>query len=309
MTKAQVMAGVFISYSHKQSKWVRQVLVPCLKAAGVEINIDYERLEAAESLNDQIIRLQQESHKQILVLSEEYYVSEVCMAEMIRAVNGDPGFRSGCIIPVKIDGSPLPQIISEPNPIVVNFFNRDHDEQWDLLFKCLGRNLGSPVTSWLNNRDTIANNLYNKRSVGIIVPEFEPRPNWHFLIEHMRNDYVPELHEIDLEMGSTVTRTGLIDCILQVIGCPKSRLTRNNDLRLLHEGVSEFEGTAWLALTHFHMVRYRPCYDANFFGALRHLVLRTNKIVLLVQSSISFSSVLPDEYRRIGFGITTIEMK
>ena len=48
------MAKVFISYSHKQGKWVWDKLVPCLKGGGAEVLIDRERFEAGKAVKGQM---------------------------------------------------------------------------------------------------------------------------------------------------------------------------------------------------------------------------------------------------------------
>ena len=37
---------IFVSYSHRQGEWVRDALVPVLRASGSEILIDWERFKA-----------------------------------------------------------------------------------------------------------------------------------------------------------------------------------------------------------------------------------------------------------------------
>jgi hypothetical protein len=84
--QTKVMDKVFISYRHHQGKWVWDRLVPCLKAAGVEILIDTEEFKAGRTVVGQMDDVQDQADKHLLVLSPDYLESDYCAHEMRRAI-------------------------------------------------------------------------------------------------------------------------------------------------------------------------------------------------------------------------------
>ncbi len=94
---------IFISYSHHQAPWVRDRLVPCLKAGGAEVLIDRERFEAGKALIGQMDAAQDAADASVLVLSPEYLKSKACRHEMKRAVA-----RGGCQDSCRLNGVFVP---------------------------------------------------------------------------------------------------------------------------------------------------------------------------------------------------------
>ncbi len=91
---------VFISYSHHQGKWVWDRLVPCLKAGGAQVVIDQERFKAGRGIVAQMDEHQDDADLSVLVLSPEYLESDYCVHEMKRALQRDPRFENGRVIPI-----------------------------------------------------------------------------------------------------------------------------------------------------------------------------------------------------------------
>ena len=136
---------VFVSYSHKQGTWVREQLVPVLRAGGVEVLIDRDRFQAGMGIVGQMDATQDEADKQILVLSPDYLASNMCKHEMRRAVLLDPNFKKEIVIPLMRVKCTLPASLKKPNPLYVNLRNDKKSDQWDLLLKSFKTDLGCHV--------------------------------------------------------------------------------------------------------------------------------------------------------------------
>ena len=143
------MAGVFVSYCHAQGEWVWDRLVPVLKAGGAEVLIDRERFEAGKAIFGQMDAVQDQAERQLLVLSPEYLASKPCTHEMKRAIDLDPDFNQGIVIPGLRADCKLPNNIKRPNPLYVDLRDDRQDEPWDKLLAACGADLGSPPrTGW-----------------------------------------------------------------------------------------------------------------------------------------------------------------
>ena len=84
----------FISYNHEQRDWVRNSLLPILKASETDYYIDLERMEGGKPITSQTDRWQDDADIQVLLFSREYLESDYCIHEMERALGYDPGFTS-----------------------------------------------------------------------------------------------------------------------------------------------------------------------------------------------------------------------
>jgi hypothetical protein len=89
---------VFISYSHRQAQWVRDRLLPVLRAGGAEPLVDNERMVGREPVVGQMDALQDQSEFTVAVITADYQASSYCMHEYGRA---DKPFE------ILLDGSPL----------------------------------------------------------------------------------------------------------------------------------------------------------------------------------------------------------
>jgi hypothetical protein len=67
---------VFVSYSHRNSDWVRGWLVPQLKAAGLKVCVDHESFEPGAPSLTEMERAVLQSRKTVMVLTPEYLQSE-----------------------------------------------------------------------------------------------------------------------------------------------------------------------------------------------------------------------------------------
>lgn len=62
-------------------------------------------------------------------------------------------------------------------------------------------------------------------------------------------------------------------------------------------------------MTHFDLTVHRADYDVNLFSALRHLVMESRKLVLLIQSRQPFASLLPRGHPLSEIDVRTVEIK
>ena len=88
---------VFVSYSHRQGEWVRDALVPVLRASGAEVLVDWERFRAGFAVVGQMDSTQDRADRHVLVLSSDYLASDDRRHEMERAIGSiptSPGARS-----------------------------------------------------------------------------------------------------------------------------------------------------------------------------------------------------------------------
>ncbi|MGH9841255.1 MAG: toll/interleukin-1 receptor domain-containing protein, partial [Blastocatellia bacterium] len=75
---------VFISYCHKQSDWVTNQLVPCLRAGGAEVLIDIERFRAGRAVIGQMDSLQDQADVTALISSSRVAPSRNLCRSAIR---------------------------------------------------------------------------------------------------------------------------------------------------------------------------------------------------------------------------------
>jgi len=198
---------VFVSYCHRQGKWVWNRLVPCLKAGGAEVFVDRERFEAGKGVVGQMDATQDAADMSVLVLSPEYLSSPYCRHEMERAIARDPRFRKGCVIPVRRAPCALPDVIKLPNPLYVDLCNDKDSAAWKLLLDSCGADLGATAPDWLKARDDVLRFLERNQSVNLVV---KGHPRYRQLIYHIRDDFQPELGIVDLYEGPTASRPGLV---------------------------------------------------------------------------------------------------
>jgi hypothetical protein len=296
---------VFVSYCHRQGKWVWHRLVPCLKAGGAEVFVDRERFEAGKGVVGQMDATQDAADMSVLVLAPEYLSSPYCRHEMERAIARDPRFRKGCVIPVRRAPCALPDVIKLPNPLYVDLCNDKDAAAWKLLLDSCGADLGATAPDWLKARDDVVRFLRRNQSVNLVV---KGHPRYRQLIHHIREDFQPELGIVDLDQGPTASRPGLVAEILTACGAPASVPPVPGDLAVLHRVLSARPGSA-VALLHFDHVQHREYYDVDLFSALRVLLMDSRKLVLLAQSRTPFAALLPKTHPLSSIDMKTVELQ
>ncbi len=190
---------VFISYCHAQGDWVSNRLVPCLRAGGADVLIDYERFAAGKAVVGQMDATQDAAETSVLVLSPAYLASDYCRHEMDRAIGHAPGFEHGAVIPVIREACGLPdRLTTLDTALYVDLQDETNAEQWHLLLHACGADLGVTASDWLNVRDDIRRFLNRRESVNLVAPG---NTTWRELIEHIRADVFPNLGVVDLQQG------------------------------------------------------------------------------------------------------------
>lgn len=293
---------VFISYSHRQGDWVWDRLVPCLKAGGAEMLIDRERFEAGKALTGQMDATQDAADASVLVLSPEYLASDACRHEMERAVDSDPRFEDGTVIPVMRRKCPLPDLLQSADPLYVDLRRDRKPEPWDLLLSACGADLGTDAPQWLAARDEVQRFLERGQSVNLVI--LGDGVAWRPLIKGLD---LPGMGIVDLQKGSTASRRGLVGEMLRSLGVATRVPAEPEDLVEL-DRVLEQRNRSWIALTHFDLAGPRN-YNVDLFAALRYHTMESRRLVLLVQSRTGFPALLPGDHPLSKIEIKTVELR
>lgn len=284
---------VFVSYSHRQSEWVWDRLVPCLRAGGAEVLIDGEQFEAARAVNRQMDEVQDRADLNVLVFSPDYLASKPCRREMRRAIQRDPRFENGDTIPVQRLDCTLPPAIRRPDPLYVDLRDDRKAEPWDMLLKRCAADLGTSAPHWLEVREDIRRFLGRGVSVNLIV---QGHPRWKELIADLRlsGSGPTTLGVVDLLDPETYSRKGLAQAILSACGVTAVLPDKPNDLVELGRHLRNRKTAARVALIHFDHVQDRSDYEVDLFSALRFSMTESRKLVLLIQSRKDFQTFLPN---------------
>jgi hypothetical protein len=296
---------VFVSYSHTQADWVHGKLEPCLRAGGAEVLIDHRGFVAGPGVVGQMDAAQDQAERHVLVLSEEYLQSAMCLHEMERAIAFDPQFTRQLVLPVTRDDAEIPPIIKEPHALRVDLRDDADAHQWQLLLDACGANIGASAPDWLSARDEILGLLQRHYSVNLVV---KGPAAWRGLIEDLRERAKPKLGYVNLENPATVPRRGLIEAMLRALGATAVVPPPPEDLPELGRLLDSL-GYSRLALSHFDLTPSRPDYDANLFSALRFAIMERRQLVLLVQSRTPFSALMPRGHPLSEIDIRTVELQ
>lgn len=282
--------SVFVSYSHSQADWVRDRLVPVLKAGGATVLLDHERFQAGKIVVGQMDAMQDAADVHVLVLSPEYLKSDFCVHEMERAIARDPTFENGVVVPIQRVAVELPGAIQESKSLWVNLVRDGAAEPWGLVLGACQADLGASVPDWLAARDEVRGLLERGRSVNLVV---DGTPAWRALLADLARDELADLKIVDLEKPTTASRRGLVAEVLRALEMTSPVPPEPEDLGELDRVVSA-RPRSLLALVHFDLAAHREAaYGVDLFAALRYLVMESRKLVLLVQSRRPFAALLP----------------
>ena len=208
------MNKVFVSYSHTTTDWVRDRLVPVLKASGAEVFVDAERFEPGGGLHRQMDAWQDKADKHVLVLSAGYAASAPCQHEMTRAIATDPLFVEHKVLPIRLDDTPVPDALK---PMLYTDLRADPDEAtadaWKKLIGQCGQPLGASAPHFLAVRDEVARLLTSNRSVNLVVDAGVRSVG---LIDDLAGSKTLRLARLDLFQGSTETRYGFVSAVKQI---------------------------------------------------------------------------------------------
>jgi hypothetical protein len=303
--------SIFVSYSHKQSEWVHQRLIPVLRAAGGDVLVDTD-FKAGQTVIGQMDKLQSGAGHHVLVITAEYVASPYCRHEMEQAIKSDPGFAHGKVLPISQDGTPLPPELSGAGglgsePIHVDLCDDKKDDGWALLLKSCSLTLrGAAAPNWLRALDQTRTHLERNESVNLVVKN--GNVDWRLWIDQLKETRFQQIAIVDLEDPRSVPREGLIAQILRATG--RSNLAvpaPHNDLPVLAKAF-EKAPRCWLALKHFDSVKHRGQYGHDLFSSLRWLVMDEKKLVLLAQSRAPIATLLPPQHDLSLIDFKTVEL-
>ena len=135
---AAVSFDVFLSYSHRDTQWVRQDLLPKLEQHHLAVLVDFRDFEAGAPTVHEIERAIRQSRKTLLVLSDNYLRSEWATFERYLLQTDDPANTNRKLIPLRRDTCALPPSIGFLT--YVDLGNPEYvDAEWQKLLRALGR--------------------------------------------------------------------------------------------------------------------------------------------------------------------------
>ena len=296
-TSSSGATSIFISYSHQQSEWVLDRLVPVLEAGGTEVLVDPEPRDASTKPSPATEKLQDKADGQILVFSSSYMTSELCRHEMNRAIGkGVCGIQQS-VLPIRIEDIALPKEVMKAYPFYIDFYGglKNATAPWQQLMTFANADLGTSAPYWLEVRDDIRMYLRRNQSVNLVVKKRGIK--WRPLLNNLRSIYDPKgtiatLAEVNMDAGGTETRRGLVQAILKTLGHSSTIPPKTTDLGMLHNRISEGP-LCHLMLKHFDRVQHRK-YGHDLFSAFRALSTEERNLVLLLQSYAPLKSLLPE---------------
>lgn len=103
------METVFISYSHKDSKWVRDWLLPRLEAAGVQVSIDFRDFQIGMPTIKNIEKTIKECKRTFMVITPNWIESRWSNFESLILRHDDPNNEKLGLIPLLLEPCELPK--------------------------------------------------------------------------------------------------------------------------------------------------------------------------------------------------------
>lgn len=125
---------VFISYSHNDIAWVRDVLVPYLESHHFIVAVDYRDFQGGAFSIDEMERCVIESRHLIAVFSQAYFNSDWGKLENVMAQTQDPGATQRKLVPILMQDCSIPLRLS-----IINYIDLRKDEalKWNMLIQSL----------------------------------------------------------------------------------------------------------------------------------------------------------------------------
>jgi tetratricopeptide (TPR) repeat protein len=138
MAETDFKYDVFISYSHKDEEWVRNILLPTLENQGLKVCIDYRDFLAGKAAIINMQDASEASRHTILVLTPKWVESEWTLYESILSRTDDPSGLQRRTIPLLLEKCKPPKFISMLS--WVDFTDKQREnEAWQNLFKSLDK--------------------------------------------------------------------------------------------------------------------------------------------------------------------------
>lgn len=244
---------VFVSYSHAQSDWVQDRLVPVLEAVGASGFIDYRHFAAGHTVIGQMDTWQDHAERHVLVLSEQYVASDYCRHEMERAVAADPSGTSDAVLAVRLTDVAVPAMLV---PLIhIDLRDNMNAAQWRRLLDACRATIGTEASHWLQVRDDVRRLLREDRSVNLVVPD--SRAKWRPLLDDLEQRAVLKFPRIDLDGGEAASRRSLIETMLRQVGLANPVPTAPDDLTVFTRAMLGRTGSRF-TWVHFHSVARGP---------------------------------------------------
>lgn len=122
---------VYISYTDKMARWVRNWLKPLIESwEHSEVMLHEDEMIPGFAISGERQRLILQAHKVVLVVSRDYSESPWCLYELQHAIEQEPALCRGRIIPILVDGCrTVPSIVKGVVPL------RDNDRNFDVRLK------------------------------------------------------------------------------------------------------------------------------------------------------------------------------
>ena len=213
---------IFISYSHQQSDWVHSRLIPILRAAGGTALVDVDHFKAGETVMGQMDELQGAAGRHLLLVTSDYLASAYCLHEMDQAIESDPGFATGKVLPIMLDGTPLPPQLASAGGLASGLLYVDLQDDkkvaaWALLLNSCKLGLpGTDAPTWLRTLDETKTHLERGESVNLVIRN--RKVNWRLWLDQLTQTRFKQIVVVDLEHPRAVPRNGLISEILKATG-------------------------------------------------------------------------------------------
>jgi hypothetical protein len=99
---------IFISYPRKRIDWVKEHVYEPLRRRGWSIFFDMDSIDVGSVWSSRLARGADECRVFLPVFCDEYWQSPFCKWEWGIAFRRDPAGEKGLIVPVLLDGAPLP---------------------------------------------------------------------------------------------------------------------------------------------------------------------------------------------------------
>lgn len=130
---------VFISYSHKDIKWVKECLLPMIESWQLDFAIDHADFLPGGRIASTIREFITTSKHVVFVCTQSFHDSEWCREELETARAQDPGSLKQKAIPVVLDATAVPDLLKDT--VWCNLFGRMYEtSEWKKLCKSLNGN-------------------------------------------------------------------------------------------------------------------------------------------------------------------------
>lgn len=286
---------IFISYSHVQQDWVENALIPVLKTSGVSVSFDRDNFTAGEQLSSEVVREINDATVVLLILSESYFRSAYCQAELSAAFSRRDKDGKVHVVGVLREDCTLPnRFAGQDAELYLDLRAEGDDTNWTRLINRCGGRLDCSPRRWIEAQGDAARFMSRGKSVNLICRSIHARPFFNAISERLRPNY--PLSVVDLRAPNASSREGLIELIWHAaFGAAPPRQTRPTSLLVPLQAEIERRGGVWLAIIHGDEIGHRhDTYDLDLYSSLRYLMEREKyPLVFIVQSKVGIAEVLP----------------